>query len=318
MSVRHRRSMQIAVLAAAIFGAQAAVAQSCSVQISDMKFGSAVDTLSGAATDTTAALTYNCSGGNPGDRLLLCVHLGDGSVPASGGYRRMMSANSYLNYQIYQTSDRTAVWGSATNGNPPPPIAAVIEGSGSASGQVPIFGRLIGGQSAAEAATYLSSFSGAHADARYRVTDDTDCASLAGMSSAAVSFNVEAVVAKDCIVATQPVSFGSHGTLQRNVDATGTVSVMCTPATGYAIRLNGGNTDSAPTARKMSKGSETVTYGLYRNSSRDQPWGNTEETLATSTGNGSHQTHIVYGRVPPQPTPSAGTYTDTVVVTVDY
>ncbi len=70
----------------------------------------------------------------------------------------------------------------------------------------------------------------------------------------------------------------------------------------------------------MSKGAETVTYGLYKDTDRAQPWGDaaTPGSTVAGTGNGATQTLTVYGRVPPQATPSAGVYTDTVVVTVTY
>ncbi|MCR6502850.1 spore coat protein U domain-containing protein [Shinella sp. CPCC 101442] len=38
----------------------------------------------------------------------------------------------------------------------------------------------------------------------------------------------------------------------------------------------------------------------------------------SGTGSGSQQDITIYGRVPAQNTPLAGTYTDTVVVTVTY
>jgi len=293
-------------------------AQTCAVSITDTNFGSSVDTLSGTATDTSATLSYGCSGGAASARVLICVHLGDGSVPAAGGYRRMIGGSSYLSYQLYQSADRTVVWGSAASGYPPPPIEVVLDGSGAASGQTAIFGRLMGGQSTVEAASYLATFAGGQVDVRYRVTDDNDCSSLLGTSDTSASFDVKAVVVSNCLVATEPVNFGSHGVLGSNIDSTGSVLVKCTPATDYTIRLDGGGADAAPTARQMIKGAEAITYGLYRNGARDQPWGDTEGTTAAGSGNGGFQTHVVYGRVPPQTTPTAGLYTDTVVVTVDY
>jgi len=63
----------------------------------------------------------------------------------------------------------------------------------------------------------------------------------------------------------------------------------------------------------MSRGAETITYGLYKDADRSQPWGDTGTPGSTiaGTGNGAAQTLTVYGRVPPQKTPSPGTYTDT-------
>jgi spore coat protein U-like protein len=86
------------------------------------------------------------------------------------------------------------------------------------------------------------------------------------------------------------------------------------------VSLNGGTTGGTPTNRKMSKGAERVTYGLYKDNARTQPWGDagTPGSTVAGTGTGAAQPLTVYGRVPPQTTPSAGVYTDTVVVTITY
>ena len=48
-------------------------------------------------------------------------------------------------------------------------------------------------------------------------------------------------------------------------------------------------------------------------------WGNTVGTnTIAGTGSGGSQSYTVYGRVPPQTTPAAATYTDTITVTVTY
>ncbi len=62
-----------------------------------------------------------------------------------------------------------------------------------------------------------------------------------------------------------------------------------------------------------------VTYELYRNNGRTQRWGAAlnNDTVA-GNGNGANQALTVYGRVPGQTTPSAGTYNDTITVTVTY
>jgi spore coat protein U-like protein len=62
-----------------------------------------------------------------------------------------------------------------------------------------------------------------------------------------------------------------------------------------------------------------VTYGLYRDAARSLAWGaTTGVNTASGTGTGTTQTLTVYGRVAPQTTPKAGTYTDTIVATVTY
>ena len=80
---RHCASWIVVVLAAmAQTLAAPAHAQSCSVTITDMSFG-AVDTLAGAPTQSEATIGYNCTG-EGSERVLICVYLGAGSVPASG------------------------------------------------------------------------------------------------------------------------------------------------------------------------------------------------------------------------------------------
>lgn len=320
MSLTRGGGIVILVMALAVVGAVRAQAQAptCGFSISPMSFGPDIDTLSSSAAGTTATLSYNCSNGTPSDRVLICVDLGEGSVSPSGNARRMSGGSSYLLYQLYANSERTIIWGSAGTAYPPVSIAVTLDGNGSASNNRAIYGRVFGGQSTAEATTYTSDFTGNDVDIRYRVTNNDDCSAGSGSSGGAVSFTVSGTVAPKCVVSTAPVNFGSHSALISNIDAVGSVSVTCTPATNYAIRLDGGHAAAAPTARKMFKGSDIITYGLYRNPERDQPWGYTEGTTAQGTGSGNAQPHPVYGRVGPQSTPLPGTYTDTVVVIVDY
>lgn len=63
-----------------------------------------------------------------------------------------------------------------------------------------------------------------------------------------------------------------------------------------------------------------VVYGLYKDAGRSQPWGDgaTPGSTVAGTGTGAAKGYTVYGRVPPQTTPTPGTYSDTVVVTVTY
>ena len=60
---------------------------------------------------------------------------------------------------------------------------------------------------------------------------------------------------------------------------------------------------------EMKAGSALVNYSLFSNSGRTTNWGNTVGTDTVSgTGIGSAQSLTVYGRIPPQTTPSPGTY----------
>ena len=91
-----------------------------------------------------------------------------------------------------------------------------------------------------------------------------------------------------------------------------------TPLLGTEFGLDNGQHATGTTRRLQGPGG-FVTYELYRNATRTQRWGATlnNDTVAGS-GNGGNQALTVYGRVPGQTTPSAGTYNDTITVTVTY
>ncbi len=316
---RYRASLMVVVLVAmAQTLTPPALAQTpiCSVTITDMSFG-AVDTLAGASTPSEATIGYNCSGGEGNERVLICVYLGPGSVPASSSRQMSNGGGGTLSYELYSDPGMSAILGSAGSGNPPLAIIAQLAG-GTVSNQAFIYGRVFSGQSGAQPGSYASNFSGGDIDVRYEVTNSSDCASLSGTHASSSPFDVTATVARQCLVTPEPVSFGAHGVLNTEIDAEGAVNVTCTPATNYRIRLNGGDAAGAPTERRMSRDAATIRYGLYRDDARSQPWGDTEGTTAEGSGNGTEQQHVVYGRVPRQTTPAAGLYTDTVIVTVDY
>lgn len=138
------------------------------------------------------------------------------------------------------------------------------------------------------------------------------------------SFGVTITITDDCkITATNPLDFGTQGALTAAVDASSSVSIVCTTDTGYTVGLDAGEGSGATTTtRKMAPSgqtSPTIDYQLFSDSGRTVNWGNTPLTDTVSgTGNGTTQTIPIYGRVPAQTSPAAGSYTDTVTVTVTF
>lgn len=135
---------------------------------------------------------------------------------------------------------------------------------------------------------------------------------------------VSATVSENCVVATSPVAFGSVDvTLNANSDSTGGISVTCTSGTAWTATADDGAAPAGTLAvRQMASGINLLNYALYTDSARTSVWGDgvggTTGTI-TGTGTGTADEHIVYARVPSgQTTAPAGSYTDTVVVTVTY
>lgn len=299
-----------------------ALAQSCTFTTTAMTFSGSP--LQGGAIDATATLTSTCTAVLGLFReVLVCpnINAGTGGTVASGA--RTMTGPTALQFQLYQDSARQVVWGSynwAFATRPPAILVGIFPILGTGTTTTTIYGRILPNQTTTPPGAYRSVFSGAQTPFRYRFDDGNGCGSGAG-TTAATSFTASLNVAKDCLVSATNVNFGSRGILSSNVDATGAVNVTCSATTPYSVSLGNGLNGTAPTARRMRKGvgTEYVTYGLYRDVNRLLPWGETIPTnTVAGTGNGLAQNIPVYATVPPQNTPSPGTYTDTVVITVTY
>jgi spore coat protein U-like protein len=297
-------------------------AQSCSFSVTTINFG-IVDVLSGAPADATGTVNITCSGSSSGANMRICLNINAGSGGATSGIRHLRdSGNRALNYNLYQNASRTVPWGSVQQtalGNPVAVNLTLPSGGGSASTTRTIYARILAGQQTARAGLYGSTFSGTQIRFNYRTyTGSPPSCTTVTQNATRPTFTVLAAVQENCLVTAQNINFGTHGVLSAQVDATGGLGVTCSSGASYTIGLNNGLTGTGPTARRMTLGAQAVIYGLYKNAARTQPWGNSGAQLVTGTGAGTLQTLTVYGRVPAQATPPAGTYTDTVVVTVTY
>lgn len=141
-------------------------------------------------------------------------------------------------------------------------------------------------------------------------------------ATATGSLNVTITIQAECtVVSASDLDFGTHGVIDTNLDQTTTISIQCTSGTPYAVGLDAGTGSGATLAARLMSGpaSATVQYSLYRDAGRSQVWGDTPGVdTVDGTANGSAETLSVYGRVPAQATPGAGTYSDTVAITITY
>lgn len=299
-----------------LFVPTGALAQ-CTFNITPVAFGN-VNVITGGAVDIIATLEISCTGLALLRRI--CPSIAAGSGGATSTARQMKGpGGAILNYQLYSDATRSTIWGSYDWGfSPRPPTIDTTLGLGQSTTR-PIYARVFTGQTTVPPGSYISNFTAADTNFIYaQLLGVTACPNLLAPQQAHPTFTVTATVVPTCLVATQDVDFGTRGLLSSNVDATGQLAVTCTATTSYTVGLNGGNANGPPTARKMSKGLQTVTYGLYRDAPRSLPWGDTVGNTLAGTGSGLAQPLTVYGRVPPQTTPSPGLYTDTIVSTVTY
>ena len=136
------------------------------------------------------------------------------------------------------------------------------------------------------------------------------------------TFPVTATVLKACAVNANPLAFGTYDpTAATPLDATTTLSVLCTVGTSFTVGLNAGTaTGATVTSRKMTNGANTLNYALFQEAARTSNWGNTPgtDTPPATTAPVLPTTLTVYGRVAAAQNVPAGAYTDTVTVTVNY
>ena len=142
-------------------------------------------------------------------------------------------------------------------------------------------------------------------------------------------FNVQITINAFCqfVGATAPdIDFGTHNTLNASpTDQPSAFKVQCNNALPYRIGLNAGNgVGATTTTRKMTgPGSATINYQLFQDAARTTNWGNdlaggTDTVNGTGDGLAAGQSYTIHAHVPIQTTPAAGTYTDTVTLTVQY
>jgi spore coat protein U-like protein len=313
----------VAVAICAAVAAGPARAQSCSFTISALNFGT-IDLTANTPFTSTATLSASCTG-TANTTVRACPNIDGGSGGStSGSPRFLLNGTTQLNFNLYQDGSYTSVWGSnlwAFAGSyPSPTVDVALNGSGSGSALQTIYGQIWPGQQTLAAGTYASAFSGTQASVAYAYSTVGTCATIGSSHATSAPFTVTATDASNCSVSASTLNFGSVGVLGSAVNATSAVTVTCTNALPYTIALDGGLSGATnPTQRVMLQAAQQITYGLYRDSARAQPWGDSVGTnTAAGTGSGLAQTLTVYGRVPAQTTPAPGTYSDTVVVTISY
>lgn len=318
---------------------RAHAATTCSATMTDMSFGPVVP--SGGAVDITATISWTCTytgllSSLYGDYIQLCFSAGSGSASASLNPRKMIEAGSseLMSYDMYRETGRTTIWGTASAAQISGTSNFTILGSGtSKNGTVTVYGRVPTGQTTLGVGSYSSGFGGtfnyAYNEALLGLgtfpnsTCGSSGGSTTGSNTGSFSFNVLASVASSCTATSgTALDFGTKGLITSNADQTSTISLTCTKRSPYNVGLNAGanpSTAANVNTRRMTDGSaHYIGYQMYSDTGRSVVWGNTvSSNTVNGTAVGGAQNFTVYGRVPPQ-TPRAGTYADTVTVTVTY
>lgn len=122
------------------------------------------------------------------------------------------------------------------------------------------------------------------------------------------------------------VSFGTYDPLtQSAAKATGSVTIACDlsldalPA--FAVSLSSGSANRF-SPRAMRSGASALSYDLYTTAARTSIWGDGTSDTETRSYDGllvlGHVEFTIHGAISPGQFVSAGAYTDTIIVTIEY
>ncbi|MGG7054415.1 Csu type fimbrial protein [Nitrosomonas sp. ANs5] len=133
-----------------------------------------------------------------------------------------------------------------------------------------------------------------------------------------------------CTVSANNLGFGSYNFLSpATLESSGNVRVSCSLVglvsllISYEILLSPGNSGSH-TPRYLMNGGNQLRYNLYTNAARTSIWGDGHAGTARITDGyllgllTVVRNYPVYGSIPAGQNPSAGTYVDTIVVTLNF
>ncbi len=135
----------------------------------------------------------------------------------------------------------------------------------------------------------------------------------------------EAEAAVRCQIQTVPVAFGTYNVFSNTVlTSVGNITVRCVGigagTTPITVFLNPGTSGSFQ-PRRMTRLGETLSYNLFLDANGTRIWGDgTSGTLIHSAVVSNNQllNLPVFGRIPPGQDVGVGTYTDTIVATVNF
>lgn len=145
-------------------------------------------------------------------------------------------------------------------------------------------------------------------------------------ATSSASFTVQSTVVAGCAVSAQPLAFGSYVPAAGALNATTTIRVGCASGLVYLVLLNAGTTPGGTIGQRLlSSGAGTLQYNLYTSASYASVWGDGSGGSFIGFGFGSGiatpASLTVYGQLPDNTAnrgAGAGTYTDTIQVTVLY
>jgi len=213
-----------------------------------------------------------------------------------------MASNSYrLAYIFFLNAAHTLIWGNGTsntqvytNASPPPNTTVTV----------PIYGQispLQNNPAAVHTGTVLATLS-----------------SNAGTTTTTMSTQTQVVASCLFPAASTSVDFGPLGTTLGTASATGSLTVQCNVDTLAKVGLDNGLNAISGQRKIKDTGTNTIDYALFQDAAHAVVWGNSDPDRLSLTTTGTNQTKTIYGTLNYINLVPAGTYSDTVIATVEF
>src|SRR5262249_58043635 len=225
---------------AAVFVAELAHAQSCSITPASGSFGT-INVLSGAAIDSSSTFSVSCTG-NRNQTIRLCIEFGGGS-PTDNGQRALSNGSLFLDFELYSDSGYSQVWGSwgrvvTAYGSGGVQFDLPLGGAGSASHTFTVYARILAAQNTRQPAIYT--WTGTSPAMVYS-NSGSSCPNN-GSTTSSSGTTWTATIAANCNVSATNINFGTSGSfISSAINSTGKVTAQCTNTTPYSIGLDNGN-----------------------------------------------------------------------------
>ena len=281
----------------------AAQAINCSWDIvpANINFG-AYSAFSTTAVTATSAFQFTCT---PPATATMTLSRGTSTTYNPRIMTRTTAPAITMNYNLYMDAANTIIWGDGTSGTQ---FLTFPSTTGNKTFAGTIYATIPPG---------LNVGPGTYTDT-VQVTLDW------GTGSSNQFITMTAVVPAECTVSATSLNFGAYDPVAANaatpLDSTGTVSVFCTTGTLATVALDLGTHASGSTRRMLAGVANFLNYEVYKDAARSVIWNsvNTDSGTSTSKTVAINGGFIAYGRIASGQDVTMGSYSDTLLVTVNY
>jgi len=161
-----------------------------------------------------------------------------------------------------------------------------------------------------------------HAPRQHSVPPRRPWAAMAKTAAITIAMTIAAALAgptvqAECSINVTDVTFGEYDVFNSlATDITGTLSVSCDADTPFQIALGPGS--GSFTTCQMHNGPDVLVYNLYTDPTRLSIWGDGSPGTSLLSTSGTSANYTIYGRIPARQNVRAGSYADSITVTLTF